>query len=251
MFEATATWVEEHVYPEVNDYVLYVRGFASTPGAPLTSTRAAGGLKFYGAAVWNHWLDASRGYGPLLIRDAWEISELTDPHDFALGAYHQVITGAGGRGFAREFARFSAATAEWRTGNAGFPDAASYADVRRRGRLGKGGPGARFELDHTAYRLLDVTGPGKRLRLRARVEPGVRAGIALVGRDGDALTGAVTTVQTFLPAGGRRSVVLEDPGRFERITAVVTNADPRIKGRGLLDWHYGKDDSEFRARITG
>ena len=26
MFEATAIWVEEHVYPEINDYLNYVAG---------------------------------------------------------------------------------------------------------------------------------------------------------------------------------------------------------------------------------
>ena len=55
MFESTATWMEDEVYPEINDYLRYVPSFASASRrTPLTGN--AGGLKIYGAAVWNHFL---------------------------------------------------------------------------------------------------------------------------------------------------------------------------------------------------
>ena len=67
MFESTAVWAEEKVYPEINDYVNYVRVFASLPrraadhGLPAARRKS---LKIYGSAVWNHWLDTGGGgYG--------------------------------------------------------------------------------------------------------------------------------------------------------------------------------------------
>ena len=39
MFESTATWAEELVFPEVNDYLGFVRAFAGSPGTPITDAR--------------------------------------------------------------------------------------------------------------------------------------------------------------------------------------------------------------------
>jgi len=47
-FEATATWMEEVVTPDVDDYVTYVRKFLAHPEAPLNSQD---GLHEYGAAI--------------------------------------------------------------------------------------------------------------------------------------------------------------------------------------------------------
>ena len=44
MFEATATWTEEHVYPEINDYLGYVPGVRlRAPATPITDRQAAAG----------------------------------------------------------------------------------------------------------------------------------------------------------------------------------------------------------------
>jgi hypothetical protein len=250
MFEATAVWVEELVYPEINDYVNFVRSFALTPGAPITEVAAANGLKIYGTAVWNHWLDrGGGGYGPDAILRAWEVSDVAKPADFGISAYDEAIRDKGGRGFSREFVRFAAATAEWRTGDGGFPDGASYADMRRKGALRRGRE-ARFELDHTGYRLFDVKPAGK-LRLTVAVEDGVRAGIALVAREGDELTGTVKRKTRYLGKDGRGSVALTGAAGYERITAVVINADGREKGFAAGDWVYAKDNREFNLRLSG
>lgn len=251
MFESVATWVEDKVFPEVNDYVGYIESFAASPGSPLTNFKAANGLKVYGSAVWNHWLDAGvRGYGADVIRNAWEISDETDPRDFAIAAYAGAIQNAGGRSFSHEFAAFAGASAEWRTGDFGFPDAATYPDVRRAGVLRIGTEARRFSLDHTGYHLFDVRPRRGRVRLRVRAERGVRTGIALVGRDGTPVGGAATVRRRFLPRGGGRGVVLRSAGRFERVTAVIVNADGRASGFGRRDWDYTRDDRAFRARIT-
>jgi hypothetical protein len=105
-------------------------------------------------------------------------------------------------------------------------------------------------LDHTAYRLLNVKPTARpRLKLRVRGEQGVQTGIALVGRDDD--TGGVTRKVKLLRKGGRGSVTLPAPGRFERITAAIVNADGRVKGfdpqRG--DWVYTRNNIEFHAGV--
>ena len=130
MFESTATWMEEKVFPAVDDYLMFLPSFAVTPGIPITEGL---GQRIYGVAVWNHWLES--GYGPDVIRRAWEVSDRTKPRDFAIEAYARAIFDLGGHGFSREFTRFAAATAEWRTGHGGFPDASRYPDMRRKGSL--------------------------------------------------------------------------------------------------------------------
>ncbi len=123
--------------------------------------------------------------------------------------------------------------------------------MQRKGSLANGGS-KKFHLDHTAYRLLNVRPPGGgELTLRADVEGGVRAGLALVGRDGDPLAGAVTSKVKYLGKGGKGSVTLDDPRRFDRITAVLVNADDRVKGFARGDWVYSRDGAGFKARLQG
>jgi hypothetical protein len=253
--EATAVWSEEQVYPDVNDWLGYVNSFAQYPGEPITATYPPDddrSLRIYGSGTWNHWLDSGGGgHGVGVIRRAWEFSDATRPPDFALAAYDKAISKSGGKSFSREFVRFTAATAEWRAGAGNLPDHASYPDVKRKGSLAKGGNRS-FHLDHAAYRLLNVRPPGgDELTLRADVEEGVRAGLALVGRAGDPLAGGVTSKVKYLGKGGKGSVTLDDPGRFDRITAVLVNADDRVKGFARGDWVYSRDGARFKARLQG
>jgi hypothetical protein len=256
MFESTAVWAEEKVYPQINDYVNYVHAFASFPGAPLTTAfppQKRKSLKIYGSAVWNHWLDTGGGsYGAGAIRHAWEVSDVAKPHDFSLAAYDRSISRSGGRSFSREFAAFAAATAEWRTGLGNFPDHAMYPDVKRNRGLHRGS-GESFDLQHTAYRLFSVE-PGRsndEISLRLTADPGVRSAVALVARNGDPLTGTVTRRLKFVDQGGRTSVTLERPHRYDRITGVIVNADARVRGFTGGDWVYSKDGSRFHARLIG
>ena len=252
MFEATAVWAEEKVYPAIDDYVNYVHAFASSPGSPITDAGAADGLKMYGSGVWNHWLSGTgAGYGDDSIRGAWELSPDTDPADFAVAAYDRAIRAAGGSGFEREFLRFAAASAEWRTGYGGFPDAAQYPDVKRKGSLGAGSE-REFKLDHTAFRMLDVHAGGQReITLKVRAEDGVRSGVALVARDGSPTAGAVVKRARYLSKGGSGRVTLDSPTEFERITAVVVNADARVRGQKVADWDYRKDNRRFTVKLIG
>jgi hypothetical protein len=249
MFESTATWSEEQVFPDADDWLFYVRAWRRQPQQPITKFGAGGGLRVYGSAVWNHWLDAGAGYGPQVVLESWEKSRKSKPKDFAVGAYDLGIKRNGGRGFADEFGRFAAATAEWGVPALGFPDGEDYGDVKRKGTL-RPGDGEKVELDHAAYRLLRVKPQGRnRLKLRVRAPRGVATGIALVGREGGAETGDATIRYELLKRGGKEAVVLPDAPGFERITAVVANADARVRGFSGGDHDYVHDNERFRAGL--
>ena len=246
LFEATATWAEERTYPELDDWLRFLPAFARNPGVPITAAFGAGGLKPYGAGVWNHWLD--HHYGPHVVREAWASSALTSPRDFAVAAYRRSISRTGGRSFPAEFVRFAAASAEWRAGP--LPDAARYPDVRRSGGIGRA-QGRGFRLHHTGYRLLGVrAGGGGPIRLRATAPTGLRFGVALVARRGGPVRGRVVRRVRFQRRGGVASVSLRRPGRFNRITAVVVNADPRARGKLGGDWAYRRDGQRVGLRLA-
>lgn len=251
MFESTATWAENHVYPTIDDYLFYVRSFASDTDKPITDPTAGGRLRMYGAAVWNHWLDSGGGgYGSGVIRSAWELSDTTKLRENAIAAYDAAIRKAGGKNFSREFVKFAAATSEWKTGFGGFVDADRYPDVERQGALSKGGS-RRVRLDHTAYRLLDVNaGSSRRIKLELRVQGGVRSGVALVARRGGLGRGAVKAKTRYLPKGGRASMTLNSLRAYDRITAVLVNADGRVDGfNPRVGWIYSRDGAAFELAL--
>ena len=96
--------------------------------------------------------------------------------------------------------------------------------------------------------LLQARGArGRNVRLRVRAERGVRSALALVARDGGPRGGRVVRKLRFLRKGGKGSLGLRRPGRFDRITAVVVNADGRL--RSASSRRYLKDDQRFRARL--
>ena len=247
LFESTATWMEEQVFPAIDDYVDgFVAEFARRPHVPLTDPRTR---KIYGDAVWQHFL--SSRFDHAVTRDAWASSTKTRPKDFAVGAFDHVLDGRG-TSFSRQFARFAAATAEWRATSV-FPD--TYPDVKRSGAL-RPGRARTAKLDHTAYRLYDLTGSAKGrgassgdLKLVVRAAGRTRSGLALVARRGSPTGGTVKTKVKFLERGGRGVVKLRRFGRYDRITAVVVNADGRVDGFSGNDWAYRKDDVRYRLKL--
>jgi hypothetical protein len=246
MAESTATWMEEIVYPDIDDYLQYLPDFAHNVKVPLTQG-GTNQLKIYGSAVWNHFL--SHFLGNAAIRNAWAASLTTNPADFAAGAYDKAIRGAQSRSsFLDQFTRFSAATAEWRSTDV-FPDGSRYPEVSRSGSIHTSDRFfKRLVLDHTTYRLLNVPErTGKAVKLLIDAPAGLASGLALVGRIGSGAAAKVVTVSKSLPHGGKQVVRLARPGRFARITAVVVNGDTRVSGfsnaRG--DWNYKGDNGRF------
>jgi hypothetical protein len=250
LFESTATWSEDNVFPNDNDYVNYLNTFSRTPGVPITSFEGGRGLRIYGLSTFQHFIDSVEGLGPQTVLGTWKNGTKTDPQDFAVEAMDKSLREHGGSTFGQTFTEFAAATAEWRT-NPGFPDAPSYPDVQREGNLAPSGATQKVTLDHTAYRLFTVnanSAPSLTLSLDAGK---VQAGVALVARDND--TATTTTALRYLKKGGKATVTLDDPGKYERVTAVVVNADGRIKGRTSngRDWLYLNDNASLKVKLTG
>ena len=250
-YEASAVWMEDHVYPDINDYLRYVGRWDKRSKLPITVNN----IKIYGSGVWNHWL-AGR-FGDAIIRNIWERAAAAKPSGFSIGVYNRAITRAtrvtrgGGQDFAHEFARFAAATAEWSTpGDFPYPDALLWKDVKRHGSLHPG----RFvirKLSHTGFLLLNVKPRHvKAMRLLAGAHRGTRSAFALVCREGPVATGTVRTKLRFTERGGVRGVTLRDPGRCSRITAVLVNADTREGGFAFGDWLYLHDHERFAATLV-
>jgi len=240
LFESTATWAEEKVYPAIDDYLYYLPTVASEPQVPMTGQS----IKVYGEAVWNHWLSAR--FGDAVVRNVWEVSPKQE--GFAVDAYDEAIENAGGPGFPRELGDFFAATAEWRSIPA-FPDYSDYPDVKRSGRVTEDAD--KTKLDNTSYRLYKVEPTAAAVTLKVKAEKGTRSSISLVGREGGQ-PGALTTATRYLGKGGSGKVTLADPGRFSRVTAVVANVDGRSNKRNKRGKRvYKSDGSAYKARLVG
>src|SRR5260221_1920825 len=237
MFEATAVYFENKVYPAIDDYLSYENTWVTSTADPLTAANGGGGLKIYGSAVWNHFI-AGR-HGDPTILDAWQAKTQVNGGSFAPASYDTAIAADGGTGFSDEFDDFSAAVAEWRPPNSGFRDL--YPDVQRGTALTVGGAAVAPKLDHTTFSLRDVAVPGSptTLTLSATLPAGLKGAIALVARTGNSTTaGTVTTQIQRLSNGGAASVSLLNADTYGRITAVLVNADPSQSGfnNGQNDW---------------
>jgi hypothetical protein len=248
MLESTAVWMEDQVYDSINDYRRYLRRWVRLRRVPLTSPT----IKVYGSAVWNHWLQ--RRYGADMIRRAWARAVHVHPPAFSVATYDRAIRRAGPSTFNLDFARFCRDLAEWRTGTV-FPEGGHYPDFGRSGRLLIGHQVER-RLNHTTAQLLKVNARGNRtLRVHLTVPRGVNAGLALVGRIGGERQGRVLSRLDYARRGGSLSVRMSRLGRFDRITAVLVNADGQKRGFDPLafDWRYLHDSARFRvsARLGG
>ncbi|HYJ22035.1 MAG TPA: MXAN_6640 family putative metalloprotease, partial [Solirubrobacterales bacterium] len=242
--ESTATWMEEQVYPHIDDYLRYVRRWVKRWDTPLTTNS----IKEYGSAVWNQWLE--RRYGDSIVRQAWARAIHVRPGGFSVNAYESAIHALGRSDLSHDFARFVAAVAEWRTGEE-FREGGLFPDAPRQGRLPLDEQPLTRLLNHTTYELLRVrVQPGRAVAVSALAPLGIDAGLALVGRIGSERHGRIVTRFDFSRAGGKLAVRIGDPSRFSRITAVVVNADAAAAGFSArrLDWRYLTDRVPFQVR---
>lgn len=244
--EATATWMEDEVYAGIDDYLRYVRRWVKLWETPLTTSS----IKEYGSAVWNQWL--ARRYGKAIVRRAWAGAIRAKPGGFSVASYERAIRAAGPSDLSRDFTRFAAAVPEWRTGE-GFRESDLFPDVPRQGHLPLNGRRLTRMLNHTTFQLLRVRArTGRAVVVRLTAPRGTAAGLALVGRLGSERRGRTVSRVSFKQGGGRLTASLSHPGRFERITAVVVNADARARGFSArrLDWLYLTDGFPFEASGT-
>ncbi len=232
--ESSAVWMEDQVYNGINDYLRYVKRWVKLWDTPLTQSS----IKEYGSAVWNEWL--AHHYGRTIVREAWADAAGASPPDFSVAAYERAIRAAGNSTFGRDFSRFAADCAEWRTG-IGFRESYLYPDLPRQGTLRLGAPPRTHKLNHTTFTLLSVHAHrGSAVEVHVEAPEGVAAGLALVGRVGSERHGHTVKALDYSEGGGKLVATLPDPGRFQRITAVVVDADTAARGFSTrhLDWRY-------------
>jgi hypothetical protein len=246
--ESTAVWMEDQVYNGIDDYLRYVRHWVKMADTPLT----ANSLKMYGSAVWNEWL--AHHYGPALIREAWADAAEAQPDGFAVAAYESAIRAAGPSSFGHDFTRFAADVAEWRTG-IGFRESDLYPDMPRQGSLELGAAPVTHPLDHTTFSLLGVpTTAGGAVEVTVTAPEDVAAGLALVGRLGSERQGSTVKAIAYSRTGGTLTARISDPGRYQRITAVLVNADTNVDGFSArrVDWNYSAEEAPFdvSARVV-
>ncbi|HEX5713376.1 MAG TPA: MXAN_6640 family putative metalloprotease [Solirubrobacterales bacterium] len=242
--ESTATWMEDQVYDEIDDYLRYVRRWVKRWDTPLTTSS----IKEYGSAVWNQWLQ--QRYGAAVVRKAWAHAIHLRPGGFSVGAYEHAIRGAGPSDLGHDFAHFAADVAEWRTGE-GFPESDLYPDMPRQGALPLANAKLTRLLNHTTFQLLRVHAPrGNAVTVHVTAPRGTSAALALVGRLGSERQGRTVTRLDYGRGGGKLRVRLPNPARFTRITAVVINADAAADGFSArrLDWRYLTDQVPFEVR---
>jgi hypothetical protein len=241
--EASATWMEDQVYNGINDYLRYVRRWVRLWETPLTTNS----IKEYGSAVWNQWL--ARRYGPEIVRKAWAGAIDAKPGGFSVASYERALRSSGPSDLSRDFTRFAAAVAEWRTGKF-FRESELFPDAPRQGRLPLDRTSLTRMLNHTTFQLLRVpVDAGQAVVVRLRAPRGTAAGLALVGRIGSERRGRPLVRVAYSRAGGSLAVRLSRPARFSRITAVVVNADARATGFSSrrLDWNYLTDGLPFEV----
>ena len=118
-FEVTATWMEDVVYDDVNDYYNYLPSTLEHPETPLNDNSSI----MYGNAIWAHSL--TEKYGNQVIQDIWYLSSMENSR-MALESNKAVLADLSESGFNGDLqywreafidqARFSEGTS--------FPDAA-------------------------------------------------------------------------------------------------------------------------------
>lgn len=260
MFESTATWMEDKVYDSIDDYLYYLPPWAARPHMPLTK---ADGAREYGSAVWNHWLDDVEGFGPSVVRRAWEYSDTVANTvaggGFAPAAYSDAINdpdfGGSSASFADSFGRFAIAAAEWNQGTPPlFPEGAAYPDLARAGSLSTGTSTA-LTIDHAAFKLIDIPVPSSgaiRLRASSTTAATTRPIAALVGL---LPTGNAVGPTSPLPNGGTATLTLPDASQYVRITAVLVNRGSSQSGYNsdpdayVADWIWSNDAMPFNITV--
>ncbi|MCC7201515.1 MAG: hypothetical protein IT393_02470 [Nitrospirae bacterium] len=102
--EASATWMEDHVYPDVNDYINYIYYWFQHPYLPLDTYSGSGcagdpsqSLYAYGTAIWIKHL--TEKYGSEFVYDVWNRMKNSGP---AVNALSAVISALNDRGVTLE-----------------------------------------------------------------------------------------------------------------------------------------------------
>ncbi|MDP3024641.1 MAG: DUF6055 domain-containing protein [candidate division Zixibacteria bacterium] len=100
--EMTATWMEDQVYNEINDYIYYLPAFFNKPWLSL---RNFDGLHPYGACIWPIFL-GERFDNINIIKEIWTLCSQT-PGDNVLSATNTILTDLYSSSLSKAFREFS------------------------------------------------------------------------------------------------------------------------------------------------
>ena len=233
--EATATWAEDEVFPDINDNLQYLRhGPLRRPRVPLDKFEV-GGLHQYGDWIFFRYLTeqfpAVAGMSPL-VRRMWERADGSagGPDMYSLQAIRSALA-ARGQSFARLFARFADANrwpAEaYAEGNL-YPRA-PVSDSRTLG-PGQGSGWIARELDHLSSTTIRFTPRGLTSRLRVRVDmskarPGSVA-VVTTYPVGDLPVPALINLNRFAVGALTVPFVV---GAVSRVEVTLVNANPHTR----------------------
>lgn len=247
--EATAVWMAAEVDGSPTALDGQAASWAQLTEQPLLGSLNSDGspeAKAYASAVWLRWLAARHGRG--VVRAIWEQGAKRSPY-----AYHPLSVQAAlasATAFSDEFVAFAAANAEWNAPDSPFAPANSFPDAERVARLAPD-QDTTLNLDHTTFALVDLpVRDAESVQVHVTAPDGTPSAAAIVGRVG---AGTRTAIRR-LPGGGVGDVTLEDPGRFDRLTAVIVDTDTALAEGGRKDangqYGYAHDAQPYVVRAV-
>ena len=225
--------MEDEVYNGIDDYLRYVRRWVRRYDTPLT----ANSIKEYGSAVWNKWL--AHRYGRAIIRRAWARAINAKPG----GSRSPPTTRRSKRRAARTSAAISPASpATWpsgaptRSSRRVTPIRTSPARAACRSTDASSTAGSTTPRSSSCGSMpaAGARSGQHRRPARDRRRPGAR------WPQRQRAPWACRLELRFKQGGGALTVRLSRPGRFNRLTAVLVNADTDAAGFSprRLDWAY-------------
>ncbi len=236
MMEATAVWMEDEVYDDINDNYYYLPyGPLGAPGVPLD--KGGSGLHQYGAWIFFRFLSEYPSLdGPTIVRDIWDQANGSNggPDLYSTAAIARAIA-LQGQSFGNLFATF----AEWAAApDLQFEEGANYpaAKVAKTSTIRSSDPNlapTSFVLDHLANAyavILPGAGVSGTAKLRVSVDgpdasTGPQASIVILRKDGTA-----GYVRLALDANGKAAKRVEfGKGTVREVIVILTNASRRFR----------------------
>lgn len=153
--ELTATWMEEVVYPDVNDYLQYVDVVMAYPSASLDRWSTGSDEYPYGASIFAQYL--AKVYGANALRNTWEALNAANPAAYRIETIDGALPGGGFAGLLPGYAVWNYLTGtRWRSGY--YPEGDLYpaaatdtAAVPQNGTVSGSGL-----IDHLGVRYIEV-----------------------------------------------------------------------------------------------
>jgi hypothetical protein len=142
--EMSATWMEDVVYPDINDFYAYLPSRLNDPEASLDYF-AGGSAHPFGGAIFAHYIE--QVYGISAVRTAWETLKALSPKTYRLSDIDQ---GMPGGSFANVFPRYAVWNylTDTRARPSYYSEAADFQSVKLRD-LGVSGSGTgSASIDH-------------------------------------------------------------------------------------------------------